>query len=171
MRRFRAQGPGPLPAAVTAALPAGERPLAWAREGVTGGVVVVGTSAVHLVGPEGADALDRPWHVVDGASWDHEAMSLTLTWVDGTAPTRWWLPTPARVPEVLRERVEATVVILETVELGPSRSARVAVRRDLGSGRLLGQVVLAPEARADDKPLADAALEVLARLEEQAGLR
>ena len=50
--------------------------------------------------------------------WSEEG-ELVLTWVDGVPPVRVVLDEPGMLPETLRERVQASVVLAETVSLGP----------------------------------------------------
>ena len=40
-------------------------------------------------------------------------------------------------PETLRERVQASVVLAQRIELGPRRTAKVALRQDLATGDLV----------------------------------
>jgi hypothetical protein len=89
-----------------------------------------------------------------------------VTWVDGARPAQWLLGDSSLVPETLRERVQASVVIAQRVELGNRRRARVVIRQDLATGDLLEQVVLGRGATLPD-PAIDAAL---ADLREQVGL-
>lgn len=91
---------------------------------------------------DGSHAWARPWSDVDRASWDPETSTITVTWVDGSPPLALRLADEGRsaLAQVLRERVQSSVVLSETVTLTAGRTARVAVRRD-GSGRLFSQVV------------------------------
>lgn len=191
MRLFRHSGPPPLPLEVRAAL--GDRVgrvLAWGPDSHSGGAFVVGQSALALVSlPGGMPSLSatspvdtgddsaaqapdvevRPWHLVDGGSWDPEAFTLTITWVDGRRPTRVVLREDSPAPEAFRERVQASVVLADQVDLGPKRRARVVVRRDLASGDLLGQTIFGRGTTADEQ-LRAAAKQALNRLKEQVGL-
>lgn len=159
-------------AEVTAALPTQERLLAYAVDEVSGRSVVCGVHHLYVVSPgPGHDVLvDRPWRMVDTGSWDPRTRMLRVTWVDGAAPEQWCLADDTKVPQVLRERVQATVVLVEVVELGEERSARVVVRKDLADGALSTQTVLGPGVRASDPGVLDATREAVARLREQAGL-
>lgn len=176
-----------VPEVVVAAIaPAdGEKLLAWAPEERSGGTVVAGRHRLHLVAPgpgtsadpeatkEGdrlALVLSRPWHLVDAGTWDGESSTLTVTWVDGDPPARFVLREPGQVPETLRERVQASVVLAEAVDLGNRRSARVVVRKDLATDRLLSQAVLPPGVRSTDPGVSEQVRAGLARVREQVGL-
>ncbi|WP_377643230.1 hypothetical protein [Oryzobacter terrae] len=168
-----------VPAAVEAAIataaegaPA-DRLLAWA-ETADGSTVVAGRHRLHVTTPvpDAAPvvALSRPWHLVDAGSWDGESDTLTVTWVDGERPTRLVLPEPGQLPETLRERVQASVVLAEAVDLGNRRTAKVVVRKDLATDRLLSQAVLPKGVRSADPGVSEQVRAGLARVREQVGL-
>jgi hypothetical protein len=150
-----------------------EKLLAWAVEDGTGVTVVAGRHRLYAVAP-GTDApqvvLSRPWHLVDAGLWSGDDGSLRVTWVDGQRPARFVLSEPGSVPETLRERVQASVVIVEAVELGNRRTARVVVRKDLATGALLSQALLGPGVRSTDPGVSEQVREGLARVREQVGL-
>ena len=98
---------------------------------------------LYAVDAAGARTLARPWHEVDGGTWSAELTQLTVTWVDGSRPSQWVLGATSLLPETLRERVQASVVLAQRIELGPRRWAKAVLRQDLGSGDLVEQVVLA----------------------------
>ena len=96
----------------------GEKLLAWAHDVGTGATVVAGRHRLYAVAPdpEGARVtLSRPWHLVDAGSWGGEDGILKITWVDGQRPTRFQLTELGMFPETLRERVQASVVLAETL--------------------------------------------------------
>ena len=150
-------------------LGAGERVLSWAREEASGTTVVASNHALYAVDATGARTLARPWHEVDGGTWSAELTQLTVTWVDGSRPSQWVLGATSLLPETLRERVQASVVLAQRVELGPRRSAKVVVRQDLATGDLVEQVVLGRGVRADDAEMAAQTEAALAYLREQVG--
>ena len=162
-----------VPADVTATIApeGGERLLAWGRT-VGGDTVVAGRHRVYLVavgegGPEVRRA--RPWHLVDAGTWTPEGR-LTVTWVDGEPPLRLDLDEPGMLPETLRERVQASVVLAESLDLGGRRTAKVVVRRDLETGKLLSQAVLGKGVRSTDPGVAEQVRAGVARVREQVGL-
>ena len=150
-----------------------EKLLAWAVEDGSGVTVVAGRHRLYAVapGPEGPHvALSRPWHLVDAGLWSGEDGSLRVTWVDGERPARFVLTEPGALPETLRERVQASVVIVESIELANRRTARVVVRKDLATGALLSQALLGPGVRSTDPGVSEQVREGLARVREQVGL-
>jgi hypothetical protein len=161
-----------LPALVRRAVAtgSGERVLSWGRDATTGAYVVASNQRVRVVSPEGEVQLDRPWHEVDAGTWSSELEQLTVTWVDGSRPVQWALGSSSMLPETLRERVQASVVLAERVDLGPRRTARVVIRQDLASGALLEQVVTGRGVRPDDAEVVAATSAALAHLREQVGL-
>ncbi len=150
------------------ALDADERVLEAASDDA--GTLLVATTT-HLYAATGAEVvLRRPWHLVDSARWDDQTSSLALTWVDGERRARWLLGEAAGFLQVLRERVQASVVLAESVDLGPGRTARVVIRRDLAGGGLLGQTILGRGVRREDPDVTEATEAALAGLREQVGL-
>ena len=147
----------------------GERVLRWGREAASGTTVVATNHGLYAVDAAGARTLARPWHDVDGGTWSAELSTLTVTWVDGSRPAQWVLGATSLVPETLRERVQASVVLAQRIELGPRRTAKVALRQDLATGDLVEQVVLGRGVRADDPELAARTDAALAYLREQVG--
>ncbi len=147
----------------------GERLLAWAED-EAGAAVVASTHRLLVVTPAGEVDLGRPWHLVDAGGWDHDTFALTVTWVDGARTSTWVLPEPRMLPETVRERVQASVVLAERVELPGRRFARVVVRSDLATGDLLEQTILGRGVRRDDPGVAEATAAARADLREQVGL-
>jgi hypothetical protein len=135
--------------------------------------VVAGRHRLYAVSP-GADgphlALSRPWHLVDAGLWSGEDGALRITWVDGERPARFVLDQPGMLPETLRERVQASVVLAEALDLGGRRTARVVVRKDLETNALLSQAVLGPGVRSADPEVSEQVQAGLARVREQVGL-
>ena len=163
-----------VPAGVAATIPLadGEKLLAWATD-ERGATVVAGRHRLYVVtaaaGAHPVIVLDRPWHLVDAGTWSEEG-ELRIVWVDGEAPLRLVVPEPGMLPETLRERVQASVVLAETLDLGGRRTAKVVVRRDLATRRLLSQAVLGKGVRATDPGVDEQVRAGLARVREQVGL-
>jgi hypothetical protein len=150
-------------------LSGGERVLSWGREVASGTTVVATNHALCAVDAAGVRTLARPWHEVDGGTWSAELTQLTVTWVDGSRPSQWVLGATSLLPETLRERVQASVVLAQRIELGPRRWAKAVLRQDLATGDLVEQVVLGRGVRADDAEMTARTEAALAYLREQVG--
>ena len=161
----------PEPAATAIQAGRGERLLTWAHDEATGATVVASNHRLYAVSPGGEVTLARAWHLVDTGTWDHDAFTLTVSWVDDQRPVRWVLRDPSLVPETVRERVQASVVVVERVPLGGrAGQARVVIRQDFTTGDLVDQVVLGPGMALDQPGVAEATAAARARLREQVGL-
>ncbi|WP_258723619.1 hypothetical protein [Cellulomonas sp. NS3] len=127
--------PAPIRAQLT--LPPGDRVLV-ATELVGGGWAAATRRALYVVDP----TLERrPWADVDRATLDAETSTLTVRWVTGTSQAL--ALTGAGAPpfaQVLRERVQSSVVHSETVPVKGAGEIRVALRRD-EDGELVSQVI------------------------------
>lgn len=143
--------------------------LSLAHDERSGADLVATTTHVYAV-QSGAVVLDRPWHMVDTGSWDDEKRQLTVQWVDRAPASVWEFADLGTFPQVLRERVQASVVLADEVDLGPKRRARVVVRKELGTGALLGQTILGKGVRSSDPGVSEETRAALDRLREQVGL-
>jgi hypothetical protein len=159
----------PEPAAGAIKRTGGERLLSWARDEATSATVVAGSHRLYAVSASGELTLARPWHLVDAGVWDHDTFMLTVSWVDGQRPAQWVLREPSLLPETLRERVQASVVLAERVALDGGRQARVVIRQDFSTGGLVEQVILGRGVPAGDAEVTAATEAALARLREQVG--
>jgi hypothetical protein len=119
---------------------------------------------------DGSVVLDRPWHIVDTGSWKDETRQLTVQWVDRAPAAVWVLEEFGTFPQVFRERVQASVVLADEVDLGERRRARVVVRKDLETGALLSQTILGKGVRSADPGVREETRAALDRLREQVGL-
>ena len=167
--RLGAREPDPL-AGVDLGLEPGERVLASCPDTVTGDQLLVATFSLLVVGPDGSVRLHRPWHLVDTGSYDNEADVLHVSWVDRAADLALNVGGHRPFLMAFRERVQASVVIAETVDIDDRRSARVVIRKELSRDRLLDQVILGRGVRLADpgvKPRIQAARQ---QLREQVGL-
>ncbi|MEO6020971.1 MAG: hypothetical protein ABIP45_12055 [Knoellia sp.] len=168
--RLGRRGPD-VPAEVASAL--GDRAtdvLSVVRDVRTTAFVVATKTHVYAV-REGRVELDRPWHMVDTGTWDDETSRLTVSWVDKLPALVWELGAePGTFPQVLRERVQASVVLADEVDLGDRRRARVVVRKDLATGVLMGQTILGRGVRSSDPGVREQTQIALDGLREQVGL-
>jgi hypothetical protein len=147
----------------------GERVLSWARDD-SGSTVVATNHRLCAVGPAAEPTLARPWHLVDGGTWSADLFQLTVTWVDRTPPSQWVLREPMLLPETVRERVQASVVLAQDLAFGNRRTGRVVIRQDLATGELVEQVLLGRRVPPEDPDVQAAVDEALTYLREQVGL-
>ena len=177
-----------LPPAIKAALELakGERVLAFGVDDNTGGYVVATTFALVVVistavTPTSARStvatstavrtLGRRWLSVDAGSWEPETATLTVTWAEGGRGAQWsFRDQQTPLPETLRERVQASVVIATRLTLGDRRSGRVAIRQDFATRELISQTILGRYTRADDPEVQAHVQAALAHPRDQVGL-
>lgn len=176
-RRRRAdrdgRGQAALPPGLSPELGRKERRLAVAQDDHTGDWIVLTSFRIVVLAEDGTVQVDRPWHDVDTGAWDPDTFTLGLSWVGSTRGLQWQVRRrtgPGRIPEVFRERVSASVVLVREVDLGPRRSARVTIRKVLSSRELVDQVLLGRGAHRQDGELAAAVEEARRGLRDQVGL-
>lgn len=134
MRLFRRSG---LPDEVRArfALARGERVLAAART-AGGGYAAATDRALYWDEPDGEPAR-LGWDVVEWAGWDDESSTLELTEVGRRRDRRRLaLAEPGFLPETVRERVMASIVVSQHVRLAGDRGVRITGRRNPGAAEL-----------------------------------
>lgn len=150
----------------------GERVLAHVVDDNNGAYVVATTLRVAAVTPDGRVVLERPWHEVDTGQWSTDTRTLTASWVDHARPAQWtFRDQTSRLPEVFKERVNATVLVTEPLGLsGPRRKGRVVLRKDLRTQQVFVQQVLGRSTDRHDPDVVEALDRVSAFLAEQAGL-
>ncbi|GAB3172399.1 hypothetical protein GCM10027059_42040 [Myceligenerans halotolerans] len=160
-----------LPEPVRAALRShgADRPLAR-TELDDGGWAFASRTALIVTGG-GEVTLDREWCDVDRATADPESGTITVEWVDGGAPLVLHLTAKGRTsfPQMLRERVQWSVVHAAPVNLPDGRSARVAVRRR-ANGDMFSQVVGGADLDLNDPAVAAAVDAAEARARSAVGL-
>lgn len=159
----------PVPDNVRPAL-GGDKALEWDVDLESKAIIVAGTEQVYAVAPDGEVLLARPWHLVDTGSWDRDASALTVSWVDRAPTRRWVFDLMTEFPEVFRARVQASVVLAETLEVGDRGAVRVVVRKNLADQSLLTQAILGRGVRSSDPGVAEVVQSALARVREQVGL-
>ncbi|MER5421748.1 hypothetical protein [Streptosporangium roseum] len=107
-----------MPAEVRAAVVPPDRVLTYA-EGPDGHVIAT-DRALYLGGTR------LPWFQVDRGVWDEEGLTVVTT--DGEAH-RALLPEPGRIPEAVRERVTASIVVNQYAPLDARGGVRLVARR------------------------------------------
>jgi len=101
------------------------------------------------------------WHEIERGGWNHNTQQLTWTTVEGVR-VELELVNPGRLPQLFKERVNASVIYTHSVPLEGSRSAVISARRSLaepnaplmwqvsaGKDTTLAEVTTAPEVAAE----------------------
>lgn len=166
------RGRAELPSGVKRAVPlrSGERVLAWALDDTTGGHVVASTYHLAFVSASGELAWQRPWHEAESGTWQGESSLLTVEWVEHRRPSQWLLGTPALLPQTLRERLQASVVLADEFRTENRRTVRVVLRQNLATSEFIEQILPGKGADLRDPAVAVQATERLARLRSEVGL-
>ena len=73
--------------------------------------VLITATDFAIVDAGGEVKVERPWHEVATGEWDGERHIMTVTWVDGSRPTRLKTvdESPITFPRIFKERVDASV--------------------------------------------------------------
>src|SRR5690606_10368048 len=123
------------------------RVLAWSP--LTGGGWAVATrEGLRTLLPTGT-LVDRPWTDVHHAAWDAESRTLAVWWVGSRQTTPLELAEGSFLPEVVHERVRASVVLTRDVAVPGGRTVWVALRK-AADGSLSTQAVPAKGVRMND---------------------
>ncbi len=163
-RRF---GLGGVPGDVRLVVGAGERVIAWGRDG-HGDPVAVSALALYL--PTASAGHERlPFEGIASAGWAEETLEVTTV---GPDRRRYLvrLDEPGEVPPTVRERVTASIALSERVVLGPGAGARITARRVSGQDTLTWNVVFDPGLDPADPRLRDLAAAAVAELRSSTGL-
>ncbi|MBT0770859.1 hypothetical protein KIH74_18090 [Kineosporia sp. J2-2] len=147
--------------------PGTSRLLAWSVL-VGGGAAAATLHDLRVITPRG-EKMVRGWETIDHAVWDQDSRMLVIWWVDSRRTTPLEIQDDVgRLPEVVRERVQSTVVLTASVPLTRGKPARVALRRD-AHGELLAQSLVPPGVKPDAPEVAQAIDRALAELWAEAG--
>jgi len=170
VKRFvRRRRPLPDEAAAALGLDGSDRVLAWSLL-AGGGAAAATVEGLRIATPRGK-LINREWLEVDHAAWDQDSAMLAVWWVGSRQTTPLEIvDDEGRLPEVVRERVQASVVLSSDVPLPGGRSAKVALRR-APDGSLVTQQLLPPGVRADADGVAQRMERAAAELRSEAGLR
>jgi hypothetical protein len=142
------------------------RVMAWSP--LTGGGWAAATPAgLRALLPTGV-LVDRPWTEVDHAAWEADSRMLAIWWVGSRMATPLEVEVGSFLPEVVYERVQASVVLTKDVAV-PGGTVRVALRKAL-DGTLSTQVVPGRGVRMRDPDVAVAVAQARDELREEAGL-
>jgi hypothetical protein len=145
----------------------GERVLAWSTL-AGGGYAAATAQGLSVLAPSGR-IVRRPWVEVDHAAWDQDSRTLAVWWVGSRQATPLEVTAGSFLPEVVHERVRASVVASREVPVGDGRAVWVALRK-AADGTLSTQAVPPPGVRLDDAALAARVAAVTLALREEAGL-
>jgi hypothetical protein len=127
--------------------PSGNRLLAWSTL-VGGGAAAATIKDLRIVTPRGVKIF-RSWAEVDHAVWEQDSRTLVIWWVDSRRTTGLEIQDDVgRLPEVIRERVQSSVVLTASVPLPNGRAGRVALRRG-PDGSLVAQTLVPPGVKED----------------------
>jgi len=159
--------PTPMVTALELDGPGVSRLLAWSVL-VGGGAAAATVQDLRILTPRG-DRMIRTWDEIDHAVWDQDSSMLVIWWVHTRRTTPLEIEDDiGRLPEVVRERVQSSVVLTAGVPMPHGRPARVALRRD-PQGRLIAQSLLPPGISADDPDVRPVIERALAELWAEAG--
>jgi hypothetical protein len=147
-------------------LDASDRVLAWSP--LAGGGWAVATPAgLRALLPTGA-LLGRPWTEVHHAAWEAESRMLVVRWVGSRQVTPLEIEESSFLPEVVHERVRASVVLARDVPVPGGHQVRVALRK-ADDGTLSTQAVPDRGVRMADPEVARLVGEARAQLRDEAG--
>jgi hypothetical protein len=156
----------PAPVRDKLTLERGERTLATAP--TRGGSYVVATSTALHVPTASGGFLRLPWERVDRASWKDGWLHVHET--SGGPEHHVRLTDPGSVPETVRERVTATVVVSHNARLPGGGTVRIAGRRPAAGGEVRWSFVFEAGMDASDPGLRAQAEQILEDLRRQTGL-
>lgn len=159
LRRRRPARPGPLGA--------GEPVLAWCRS--VDDVLIAGTRDALYLGE-----VRIAWEDVEAADWDRDTGLLRVSevgsWGRLRPEYRLVIAEPGRLPELVRERVTASVVLQRHVPMQGRRGVRVVARRAPGGHQPIRWVFEYDEGiDPDDPDVAAAARAALSAAREEVG--
>lgn len=145
---FRSRPSLPAEQAAALGIGRGDRVLAWSSL-VGGGLAAALVTGLRVLTPRG-ERLARDWIDVDHANWDDASSMLLVWWVGSRRPTPLEvLDDVGGLPEVVRERVQSSVLLTVGVALPERKAGRIALRRN-ASGQVQAQALLPPGVSDDD---------------------
>jgi hypothetical protein len=168
-RKLRIRAARAVPAEVSAALglTRADRVLAWSPL-VGGGAAVATVDGLRVLTPRGTPVAGA-WVEIDHAAWDADSRTVAVWWTDRRVATPLEVEDDSRLPEVIRERVQSSVLLTATVEVPGGKQVRVALRRGR-DGELSTQALPPPGVRLDDPGVGERVAAALADLRAEAGI-
>jgi hypothetical protein len=168
---FRRRGPRPAPLPEAArdllGLTSSDRMLAWSAL-VGGGWAVATPAGLRAVLPTG-HLVRRPWTEVDHVAWDGDSRMLAVWWVGSRQASPLEVEEGSFLPEVVHERVRASMVLTLDVDVPGGGTVRVALRK-ADDGTLSTQAVPGRGVRMKDPAVAALVERARAQLRDEAGL-
>ena len=154
----------------------GERILAWADLGAadSGRTLIASTHALYI--PDTSDLraagpqVRIPWTDIDRATWADPVLHIEGRSPEGARQWRLELAAAGRVPELVRERVMASIVVSEHVEIAEGAGARIVGRRASVDSDVTWTVTFDPGLDPADPHLRKAAQEALDDLRDTLGV-
>lgn len=144
----------------------GERVLSAAPTG-GGSYVVATTAALHLPVDEGGGLRRLPWERVDHATWNADRLHVTE---EGGRNHQIRLTDPGTVPETVRERVTATILVNRPAVLPGGGRIRITGRRPPGGTEVRWTILFDSGLDPGDPELRAQAQRILTELRRQTGL-
>ena len=165
--RMRASRAVPPEVTTALGLTRADRILAWSPL-VGGGAAVATVDGLRVLTPRGTPVVGS-WVEVDHAAWDADSRTVAVWWTGKRVATPLEVEDDSRLPEVIRERVQASVLLTGTVEVPGGRQVRVALRRS-HDGTVSAQALPPPGVRLDDPGVAERVSAAVAELRAEAGI-
>jgi hypothetical protein len=125
-----------VPADVASVVGPRERLLAWS-ELTDGGWIVASDTRIRMTNP----VVDLSWVDVVGAGWDSPVLTLRLYVPQGERQVQASVVEGRTLPQVVRERVEETLLVQTKVAIDDRRGVRFLARRVPGTGETLWQQI------------------------------
>jgi hypothetical protein len=167
-----AKGQGRLPREAIAALgiPSGEKVVAWgsSKGGASGEIAVSAATDRALYLQSRGERL--PWDRISKASWDEPILELVVAEAGVSRIVRERIDQSADLPAAVHDRVTASVVVSERVDLGGGAGALMVARRASDVDDIRWTVVFDPGLDPNDPALRAAADEALSRLRSALGI-
>jgi hypothetical protein len=157
----------PVEAVAALQLDPAERVLAWS--GLAGGGFAVATlDGLRMITPQGR-RIARPWIEVDHAAWNPDAKTIAVWFVGSRSTVPLEVEDGTWLAQVLRDRVDASVLLATELELSGGGTVRLALRRR-PDGTVVDQAVPPPGVDPADPELAPLIRRGFDALRSEAGL-
>lgn len=157
-------------ASVVADLPPGEKLKAWATGPalVSGAPTIVVATTRALYAPGILDRLE--WQDIVRASWDAPMLEIVISRDGSSRPVRIQLDPAGSVPQILNERVSASIVMQRHIELVGKAGASLVARRVPGSDEVRWDTIFDAGVDSHDPKLREEAERKLQWLRESVGI-